>query len=110
MTSNTDVELKIAQPGSVEHDDTSEIITALHHATADLRLNADDPVHMTSLLMTALPTFAGILFGELVVMGIAKDSDQKRTADSAARNFRQGAKVGKARAMRLARETAGGTA
>jgi hypothetical protein len=75
-----------------------------------MRVNAPDPVHMTALLMSALPTFAGVLFGELVISGIAKDADQKRTADSAARNFRQGVKVGKARAVRIARETAEGSA
>lgn len=60
--------------------------------------------------MTASATFSGILLGQLIIMGSARDGMLKACADGASRNFREGVKIGKSQMTRVLRETSEGRA
>ncbi|WP_288989859.1 hypothetical protein [uncultured Sphingopyxis sp.] len=93
-----------AAPGSTQHQEVAALNEMLRSATAQYVATHPDPRVAMSLLMTALQSHSGILFGQLLYMGEVPQQDTARAAKMAARNFREGIKVGLARSQRIGRE------
>ena len=66
-----------------------------------------DPRDGIAVLVTAANMYAGAQFGTLMLMGEVTQQDTKRAADMAARNFREGIKVGLAHGRRVETEMHG---
>lgn len=93
-----------AKPGSEQHKEVAALNEILREATADYVTSHPDPRVAMSLLMTALQSHSGIVFGQLLYMGEVPQQDTARAAKMASRNFREGIKVGLARSQRVGRE------
>jgi hypothetical protein len=77
----------------------SLVIELERHAYAVL---ADaDPLHATSVILTAGAVLSGSMFGRLLMTGAADQKDKRRAAEAAARNFRTGIDIGKRAATRV---------
>lgn len=87
-----------------------DMVEAMRAATAPLTAQAEDPRDAMSAIMTAASMFAGAQFGTLLLLGEVRQQDIRRAAEAAARNFREGVKVGTNRAARVAAQEVGGHA
>jgi hypothetical protein len=107
-----DLALRELDPGTLDHDAVITLTNIFKQACTDFV--ATQPVdrfpQAMSICMTAAATFSGTICGQLIATGIMRDQDQRRAADSATRNFREGVKVGKAFVARVATENPQGTA
>jgi ABC-type methionine transport system ATPase subunit len=92
---------------SSEHAKIAAICMHLEQVTAPLIAEAADQVELTSQMITAACTFAGTLFGKLIIAGVATDQDKRKATEVAAKNFRSGIEIGKKAAMRVACEEFG---
>jgi hypothetical protein len=61
-----------------------------------------------SFALTALPTYAGIIFASMLVNGAAEPAQQAKMVKSMGHNFREGVKIGLRRAERLVRQNGAG--
>lgn len=100
-----DLTTRLAAPGSDEQLEVIVLCELLRQATEHYVSSSGDPRHAMALLMTALPMYAGTIFGTLMVMGEVTQQDTARMAKMVQTNFLQGIKVGLSRASRAAKET-----
>ena len=101
----SELKYRTAEHGGADEAEIIHLHQLLRVATADYVTSHADPRQAMAMLMTAMPTYAGVLFGTLMLMGEVSQQDTRRMADSVARNFRSGIKVGLSRAKRAASET-----
>ncbi|MHA3791473.1 hypothetical protein [Sphingomonas sp. YL-JM2C] len=99
-----------AEDGGALHVEIVKMVQFLHEASRPLFEGASDVIGDRSKLMSAAATFAGAIFGELIIAGVVTDQDKRRGAEVMARNFRSGIDAGKRMALRVATEKFGGHA
>lgn len=83
------------------------MMNAMKKAVEPFILEQPDLARAHSMLITVAGMFAGATFGEMVIAGVARDSDQRRTRQIVGISFRQGIKLGKFAAARAAHHTFG---
>lgn len=99
-----EIGLAQVEQGSPEQEQIVEITELFRKVLTDAGIVWTDPFY-APLVMTAASSFAGMVFGTLIVMGVADDKDKRRITESMAHNFREGIKVGKTRAARIEQES-----
>ena len=90
-----------AQPGDGRQELVMEMMGAIQQALTAFVLAAPDPRDGIAMTITAANMFAGARWGAMLHMGEVTTQDTKRGADLAARNFREGIKIGLAHAKRV---------
>jgi len=90
-----------AQDGDGRQEIAMEMFEAIKQALAPIVMATPDPRDGIAMTITAANMFAGAQWGTLLHMGEVTTQDTKRSADMAARNFREGIKVGLAHAKRV---------
>lgn len=88
--------------GSPDFDDILAMADAMRESIVP-GFDWSDP-HTMAKAITAAAMFAGTMFGQSIVVGIAKDGDRRRAGEMVLTNFRQGIAAGKRRGYRIAAE------
>lgn len=104
-------DMEMRQAGIAEKDELFAMCDALREAAIPFvarDLASVDP-NRIAMMTAAAGIFSGILFGELIAMGVAQDRDRKRVIDSLGKNFKSGVDIGKKHAFRVAEMLAGGS-
>lgn len=102
-----ELKMRHGQPGDPMFEATIEAVEAMRAATLFTLQRFDDPRDALTVLLTAASMFSGANAGTLMAMGAFTRQDTRRVVEAASRNFREGMKVGEARAFRVAGEQAG---
>lgn len=100
------IEMREADRG--DREEIQRMVEIYRFATSQL-IDAEDP-NQISMAMAAACTFAGCMFGTLIIAGLAKDGDKRRVTESMMTNFRSGIDIGKQSALTIAAEEFGGHA
>lgn len=99
--------LQESDPG---FDSIAQFASACHLFAREYIEQSADPIGGRQVAMSALQIASGVLMAELLVAGALKPAATKRGADMAAKNFREGIKIGNAMIARVMREASKGTA
>jgi len=95
-----DIETRMAEGG--DRETIIAMVSEIHRAIVPFIAQSPDMPKAMSMAIAASGMFAGSQFATLLTMGFVKERDTKRAVDTVGRNFREGVKVGKRRAERVA--------
>lgn len=100
--------MREAGQGQAGHDETVHLMEMFRAVLATVQ--PEPGANELSIAMTAACTFAGTMFGTLIVAGVATDQDKRRVTEAMMRNFRSGIDIGKRKALDVAARQFGGSA
>lgn len=103
-------EMEMREGDASDQNEIFAMCELLRSAAAPVLAGSIDTIDPNQIakMHAAAAVFAGILFGELIVFGLAREQDKRRAADGVAKNFRSGIDIGKKHALRVAEMMAGG--
>jgi hypothetical protein len=93
--------------GEPEFDQILHMADVMRDSVVSADFDWSDPT-TTAKAITAAAMFAGMMFGQMIAIGLAADRDRRRAGEMVLKNFRQGTDAGKKRAFRIAGETSAG--
>jgi len=96
-------EIPIIAADMQEKEIVLTLCEAFRQAFVATGLDMSDPQN-ASFGMAAGATFAGILFGGLIPVGVVSRQDQRRFVETMSKNLRSGVNIGEMNANRIASE------
>lgn len=97
-----DIQLRTAEANSSELAEIMSMADDMRDALVAGR-DWSDPQSM-GFAMVAAAMLSGMMFGQLIAMGAAREQDRRKVGESILANFRMGTEAGRSRAARIAAE------
>lgn len=83
------------------HAEIMGLVNMLKAATAEFITSSNDIPEAQNRLAAAAAIFSGTLLGQMIVMGVLTDQQQRAMVEIMAANVRQGVRIGKSAATRI---------